>query len=59
MMDESQIVREFLSRFRSAREMREEATPYLVLSLLGFLNFENPTRFVINLQRYLLLISNY
>ena len=36
MMDESQLVREILPRFRSAWEMREEATPYLVLSLLGF-----------------------
>ena len=36
MMDESKIVREILPHFQSAWEMREEAMPYLVLSLLGF-----------------------
>jgi hypothetical protein len=36
VLDESQWIREFLPRVKGIWEMREEATPYLVLSILGF-----------------------
>jgi hypothetical protein len=36
LMDESQILREFLPKLKEIWEAREEAVPYLVLSVLGF-----------------------
>jgi hypothetical protein len=36
VMDESQWVRETLPRVKEIWDMREEAVPYLVLSVLGF-----------------------
>ena len=36
VLDESQWIREILPKVKSIWEMREEATPYLVLSILGF-----------------------
>jgi len=36
VLDESQWVREVLPKVQSIWEMRDEATPYLVLSVLGF-----------------------
>jgi hypothetical protein len=36
VMDESQWIREVLPKVTQIWEMREEATPYLVLSILGF-----------------------
>lgn len=36
VLDESRWVREILPKLRGIREMREEAMPYLVLSILGF-----------------------
>jgi hypothetical protein len=36
LMDESQILREFLPKLKEIWEVREEVVPYLVLSVLGF-----------------------
>ena len=36
VLDESQWVREFLPKVQRIWDMRDEATPYLVLSILGF-----------------------
>ena len=36
VMDESQWIRETLPKVKRAWERREEAMPYLVLSILGF-----------------------
>ena len=36
VLDESQWIREILPKVQRIWEMRDEATPYLVLSILGF-----------------------
>lgn len=36
VMDESQLVRDTLPKIKAAWEMRQEAVPYLVWSLIGF-----------------------
>ena len=36
VLDESQWIREILPQVQRIWEMRDEATPYLVLSILGF-----------------------
>lgn len=36
VLDESQWIREFLPKVQGIWEKRDEATPYLVLSILGF-----------------------
>lgn len=36
IMDESQLVRDTLPKIKEAWEMRQEAVPYLVWSLIGF-----------------------
>jgi len=36
VLDESQWIREILPKVQGLWEMRDEATPYLVLSILGF-----------------------
>lgn len=36
VLDESQWIRETLPKVQGIWEMRDEATPYLVLSILGF-----------------------
>ena len=36
VLDESQWIREILPKVQGIWEMRDEATPYLVLSILGF-----------------------
>jgi len=36
VLDESQWIREILPKVQKIWEMRDEATPYLVLSVLGF-----------------------
>ncbi len=36
MLDESNWIREIMPKIKSAWECREEAMPYLVLSILGF-----------------------
>jgi len=36
VLDESQWIREFLPKVKRIWEKREEAMPYLVLSILGF-----------------------
>ncbi|HDD55087.1 MAG: hypothetical protein DRI65_17600 [Chloroflexota bacterium] len=36
VLDESQWIREVLPKVQAIWEMRDEATPYLVLSILGF-----------------------
>lgn len=36
VLDESPWIREQMPRLKAAWEMREEAMPYLVLSILGF-----------------------
>ena len=36
VLDESQWIREIMPRVKGIWEMREEAMPYLVLSVLGF-----------------------
>lgn len=36
MLDESEFLQDLLPRFRAIWELRDEAAPYLVWSLLGF-----------------------
>jgi len=36
VMDESQLIRDILPKLKETWEDREEAIPYLVLSILGF-----------------------
>lgn len=36
VLDESDLIREILPKVKGAWERREQATPYLVLSVLGF-----------------------